>query len=284
VSLSQFKSQLRQMESRQRQAINNYNAAVRRFNTSIDNYNREARAHNTRVRTNQRRLQSEIRKLASRPTQLTTRVTYRVSVQELHTYFQRVDAAASRADWTADNHLVDLAELETANSVTLYNALNADQELASGDESVLRQSTLGRELSAVSADLAARWEGALFSLSVRNPEAARHFCTSSREILTTLLDTHAPDSQVRTVDPSCEMTEDGRVTRRSKIQFLLRRRGNAEPELVDFVTADIDNVITLFTAFNTGTHGTSGEYSIPQLAALKDRVEDAVQFLNRVAL
>lgn len=38
-----------------------------------------------------------------------------------------------------------------------------------------------------------RWKGALFSLSPTNPDAAQHFCTSAREVLTSMLDIAAPD-------------------------------------------------------------------------------------------
>jgi hypothetical protein len=41
----------------------------------------------------------------------------------------------------------------------------------------------------------------LFVLSPNNPDAARHFCTIAREVLTSLLDIAAPDSSVLASNP-----------------------------------------------------------------------------------
>jgi hypothetical protein len=48
------------------------------------------------------------------------------------------------------------------------------------------------------------------------------------------------------------------------------------------VDDDIDNVITLFDDFNSGTHGGAGCFDLAQLTAIKTRVEDAIQFLHRI--
>lgn len=58
-------------------------------------------------------------------------------------------------------------------------------------------------------DLVDRWTGALFSLSPRNPDAARHFCTSTREVLIAMIDHAAPDSGVTTADSECDRTDRG---------------------------------------------------------------------------
>jgi hypothetical protein len=48
------------------------------------------------------------------------------------------------------------------------------------------------------------------------------------------------------------------------------------------VDDDLENVIELFRDFNDGTHGSAGRFDLPQLAAIKKRVEDAILFLHRV--
>jgi len=58
--------------------------------------------------------------------------------------------------------------------------------------------------------------------------------------------------------------------------------GSPATELVEFVEADIDNLIDLFDDFNSGTHGESGRFPLSELAALKTRVEDAVKFVFQV--
>jgi Predicted pPIWI-associating nuclease len=125
-----------------------------------------------------------------------------------------------------------------------------------------------------------RWQGALFALNPANPDAARHFCTSSREILAYVLDIEAPDDAVLARYPNCQRTDKGRPTRRTKIQFCLERKTLAAPELVDFADADLENVSKLFGVFNDATHGSAGTFDLGQLASLKMRVEDAIRFLH----
>ncbi len=280
VTPSQLKSQLRQIEQRHRQAVSKYNNAVRR---TVNDYNREVRAHNSRVRANQHRLRNEIAKLNSRPVTVRRHVRYEASVQVLQSSFARVETASQRPSWRASDDLFDLTEGETANSVAVLNALSDSATVSHEvDDAELRASVIGDQLVSIDPDLHARWGGALYALSPQNPDAARHFCTSSREILTRILDTAAPDAEVLAANPTSETTRDGQVTRRARIEHCLRRRGNDEAELVDFVEDDLDDVIALFGDFNDGTHGSAGRYSLTQLGALKIRVEHAIQFLHRI--
>lgn len=105
--------------------------------------------------------------------------------------------------------------------------------------------------------------GSLFSLSPRNPDAARHFCTSAREVLIAMIDDAAPGSRVTEDDPSCNRTDRGGPTRRAKVGFLVRRKGIEEESIEDLIEEDIDNVLRLFHEFNSGTHGHAGRFTIP---------------------
>lgn len=279
---------LRQQEQKAKRAIQDYNRAVDKYNRevkrTVDDYNRQVRAHNTRVRANRQRLRSELQKLARQPTRSTrTHVTYRVSVEALQTSLVRLESAPARTAWgTVGDELFDLAEGETANSVQSLNALLEAPSVAEEDRPELRETSLEGELLEISPDLDQRWRGALFALNPKNPDAARHFCTSSREILVSVLDIEAPDDQVLVAIPNCPITDDGRPTRRAKIQFCLDRKAVAAPELVDFVEDDLENVTTLFGVFNKGTHGTAGRFDLDQLTSLKIRVEDAIRFMYRL--
>jgi hypothetical protein len=277
---------LRQAEAKQRRAIQDYNRAVDKYNRglkrSVDDYNREVRAHNARVRANRQRLRAELNKLARQPQgAMRAHVTYRVSVETLHSSFVRLESAPSRAEWgPAGDELFDLAEGEAANSVQSLNALLSPAVAV--DERAMRETTLRNELHELSPDLDARWRGALYALNPGNPDAARHFCTSSRELLVSVLDAEAPDDRVLEHLRDCPKTDEGRPTRRAKIQFCLERKALAAPELVDFVDEDLDNVATLFAVFNEATHGRAGKFDLDQLASLKLRVEDAIRFLHRI--
>lgn len=290
VSPSQLRNMIRQAEQKQRQAINKYNDAARKWNREVDKYNRESkravdtynrevRAHNARVRRNRQRLRSELSRLSSQTTR-TRYVTYRTSVESLHGAFVRVEAKADAG--VLGPQILDLTEGETANSVTVLNSLLDDAQAPVAEPNALRQTSLQGELSEISSDLDQRWRGALFALDPRNPDAARHFCASSREILARVIESEAPDEEVLRALPRCPRTQEGRPTRRARVQFFLHRKGLQDDDLEDFVERDLENVVALFNVFNEGTHGSAGTFTLGQLIAIKQRVEEAIRFLHNL--
>ena len=303
VTPAELQRLLRQQEQKRRQAVSKYNSAVRKFNTdmkravdqhnkavdqhntnaraakrAIDNYNREARAHNARVRTHQRRLADERARLASQPTVKRFSVV-RSSATELYQSFDRVDADIDAGVISAERaSLVDLAEGEAANSARLANALLGS---TSADAEV-EDSELTDELSSLSADLDSRWRGALYSLNPQNPDAARHFCTSAREVLVKMLDLKAPDDEVLRANPQCLKTDKGQPTRRAKINYLLATYGDDPSSLSEFIDADVNDVLNLFREFNDATHGTAGTFDLATLRVMRTRVEGAIRFVSRI--
>jgi hypothetical protein len=277
ISTSQFRSKLRQIESKlrqaqtkQRQAISNYNQAVRAYNT-------KARAHNARVRANRERLQRELQKLA-RSTAKPQYVTFRTSVETVQRSYVALERHADEHDFGEEfGRFLDLSEREAANSASVMNALQdeAQEDTADG----LQPSSIDHILTEISQDVQDRWNGALFSLNPRNPDAARHFCTSARELLTEMLEKFAQDEAVKAALPGCETTPQGKPTRRAKIRYFFHNHGIADDAITDFVEADMENVVQLFRVFNDGTHGSSGRFVHSQLLAIRARVENAVQFL-----
>lgn len=288
VTPSQFKTIVRQAQQKQKKAVDDYNREVRRVNAhnrrAVNDYNRQVRAHNDRVRSNRRRLLGELNRLNSRSARrATTRyVSYETSVRTLQRSFVRVEQASEQKRWTADDDLFEMAEGEAANSAEVLNALLDEPSAQRRDDARLRDTIITTELASISADLDARWKGALFALSPLNPDAARQFCTSAREIFISILDMTAPDSVVLAANSGVALTDDGRVQRREKIRFCLARSGQQGAELADFVDTDINNVMELFKAFNPATHGEAGRYDFTQLSAMKRRVEDAIRFLHRI--
>lgn len=209
-------------------------------------------------------------------------MTYRASVQSLTQTYTATEASLSGRTLTpAGRELLDLGSEEAANSAYLLNAMDGDGDL-DGDpsEDELREPSMQAELTTFGQDLVDRWTGALFSLSPRNPDAARHFCTSAREVLLAMIDVTAPDAQVAELDPACDRTDKGVPTRRAKVGFLLRRKGVVEQSIESLVEQDMDNVLSLFRDFNNGTHGHAGRFTITQLNALRLRVESAIAFIH----
>lgn len=297
VTLAQLQSMIRQAEARQRQAVNEYNAAVRSYNANvqravsqhnanvqraqraIDDYNRAAWEYNVRVKANRQRLQAEITRLSNQPVSAGFTII-RTSTISLHSAYRRVETDYDAGVLTSDaGSLVALAGTEAANSARIANILLGQPSEENLD---VEGTALTDELSSISSDLDMRWRGALYSLNPRNPDAARHFCASSREVIVQMIDLRAPDSLVFAAKPDCETTQTGQPLRREKINYLLARYGASQSSLGEFVDADVKDVMELFRLFNDGTHGSAGKFDLPSLRAIKSRVEGAIRFLSTV--
>ena len=96
------------------------------------------------------------------------------------------------------------------------------------------------------------------------------------------MDIAAPDFAVLQANAECDVTDQRMPTRRAKIRYLLSGKGIVNLTADQFVEADIDNAVSLFTMFNKGTHGVAGRLSIPRLSALRTRVEASIGFLNSI--
>lgn len=288
ISSSQLRSQLRQVQSKQRQAIQKYNQEVRRHNQkvkrAVDEYNREVRAHNARVQRNRQRIKNALARLQRTPVTQSYTVVLRTSTYVLNDAYVRLEQENRYAEDDPSYFLtMQLPQQEVANSLAVTNALLTGEMDDDEYHTDLQSTSITDELRKLSPDLHDRWHGALFSLNPRNPDAARHFCTSAREILTQILHVNAPDKSVFAVLSNCQTDSHGRPTRRARIQFLLHRKNLSDNALEDFIDKDINNVIELFDVFNQGTHGAAGKFDLPQLFTVKRRVEDAIIFMTGIA-
>lgn len=273
ISTSQLRSQLRRLESKQRTAINNYNRAIKNYNTQVRKINNE-------LRKNQQKIKSELSKLNS-GLRITT--TYSTSVRTLNVSYQRVTDNYEVLENTnsKQEQLYDLIEQENANNLVVANTLNNPNDTAEIEGS-LNDSMIGDKLKILSPDLNDRWNGALYSLNPKNPDATRHFCTSSREIFTDIFDNYAHDEEVFNMFPNCDKTERGNATRRWKIKYFLNKKGIELKGAEEFIDNDIDNILELYHILSDGTHGYAGRYTFIQLKAIKKRVEDGILFLCNI--
>lgn len=275
ISISQLKSQLRRLENKQRIAINNYNRAVR-------NYNTQARKVNNELRRNRQKIKNELNKLNS---SLRRTTTYTTSVRTLNASYQRVtyNYEVLPTANTRQEQLYNLIEQENANNLVVANTLDNPQDNVEIEVS-LNDSMIGDKLKVLSPDLNDRWNGALFSLNPKNPDATRHFCTSSREIFTDIFDNYAHDEEVFSMFPNCDKTERGNATRRWKIKYFLRKKGVELEGAEEFIDNDIENILELYHILSDGTHGNAGRYTFIQLKAIKKRVEDGILFLCNIVV
>ena len=268
LSLSQIRSKIRQAQTKQRQAIQKWNSAVRTYDNKV-------RSYNARVRANQSRLRSAVQSLSTRTITVRYR-SFHTSAAALYSAYERLDNS------DADPFLSDLAERDTANSVTLLNTLLGDSSHDRVGDVELTSTKLSESLSRYPTDMQDRWSGAIFALNPRNPDSARHFCTSAREILADILNTEAPDPEVLSWFLDCDVTEQGTPTRRAKIHYCLDRSGLNDGALENFIEVNINDLSVLFKDLNTGAHGPAGRFSLPQLTAIKTRVEDSIDFICEI--
>lgn len=294
---SQFSSHLRELEAKRRQAIQKAQHELRQYEQklnreiqqrnqaykrAIDQYNRDVRAYNRQVETNRQRIRHALQQL-SRVNVTTHCTVLHSSTHALNEAYVRLQQQPRMAGAAGEyDSLLGYAEHENANSLGVTNALlgGAPEHPPAEDELSVTAITL--ELSRIQLDLDSRWHGAVYALNPRNPDAARHFCTSSREIITTILHLKASDADILAHNPGCEKDQNGRPTRRSRIHHCLKRKGLAIDALEDFVEQDIKNVIDLFDVLSAGTHGRAGKYGFTELVPIKQRVEDAILFLAKI--
>ncbi len=263
--------------------IDQYNREVRRVNDankrSVDNYNNQVRQFNNNQRQN---LERAIRSFnQTRLVTYKTTIVYQSSVKTLGTRYTELEDYNHSHHISNSQLLIDYPVQETNNSVQLFNSLSGSDQGDYLEPRTLQLTEVEGKLYNVSAELGKRWEGAIFSLNPSNPDAARHFCTSVREVFIQLFDIKAPDISVLKKLPNCVL-RNGKPTRREKIRYLLSMQSIINQPMVAFVDADVEDLMTLFQTLNDGTHGSAGTFTVQQLLKLKKRAEDAILFITEL--
>lgn len=257
-----------------KRVVDTYNREVRQNNqkrqAAITKYNKAVRSYNDQVRRDRQRSLSALRALTT-----ARYAEVRDSSFDLNERYDLIESVRS-----ANEDILVAAERESSNSAAVAYALNADGSVLEESE---QDTGILDYLAELSQDLCDRWRGALFALNPANADAARHFCTSVREIFTEILNRWAEDQDVITADPNCEKTQQGTPSRRAKIRFLLKQKGADSTEMLGFVEKDIDDILQLFPVFNKATHGVAGTLTFASLKALKQRVEGGIMFLATIA-
>ncbi|ORE90118.1 hypothetical protein ATO13_23601 [Stappia sp. 22II-S9-Z10] len=261
------------VEDRKR-AVREYNRNVQ---SAVTKYNQAVRAHNVQVKRDAAQRKRQIEQLLRAASPRYVEVTR--STAELTQRFEAIDSASGLSSGIAS--LLELSEREADNSVSVAQALESDEPVAPDE---MPDTGILEYLAGFSQDLCDRWKGAMFALNPANTDAARHFCTSVREIFTEILERWASNADVLEDDPDCDRTPNGTPSRRAKIRYLLRQKGADSPEMLGFVEQDIDDVLGLFKVFNEATHGAAGKHSFTKLQLIRQRVEGGIMFLAAVAL
>lgn len=151
------------------------------------------------------------------------------------------------------------------------------EELASETEDSLRA-----QLLSLNADLIRLWEGAISALKSDNPDRARHFATSLRELLTHVMHQLSPDGEIKKWNPDPQLYDKNRPTRRARLLFICRNINHGP--FSDFVEKDVEAVLAFVQLFQQGTHAIAIPYTENQLLALKAKMEGVIRFLISIAL
>lgn len=281
-STSQFKSQLnsqmRRIESQYRQTVNR---EMRKFtsdvNRAVSKCNSAIRQYNSSVRRNQQIASRELRKLQSYSTSNTS---YTISLHAMQQHYSQIGAVYYEGvEVTLEQErILDLIEQEQANGIITANVIENNVMPEENTEDI----EIGNKLALVSQDLLFRWQGAVFSLNPQNPDASRHFCTSTRELFTDFIELKAPDREVFAYNPNAEKTKQGNATRKEKIRYMMRHF-NFQNCVVDFADSNIENILQLFFELSGGTHGKAGKYDMTKLLQVKKRVEQGINFLCEIS-
>lgn len=278
-NMSQFKSQIRQAQHKAERQLKQIQRDTERkmrneINKAVNQYNRE-------VRRNQQKIQSELRKLSNSSK---TKTIYTISVKTLNNSYNTVVENYDEVNSNAkEKEFFNFIESENANSLSVANAIE-NPELAENIDVELQDNGIGDKLKSLSTDLNNRWIGALFSLNPNNPDATRHFCTSTREIFTDIFEKYALDKDVFAIFPNCDKTDRGNATRKSKIKYFLYKKGIDLTNADEFIDNDIENILQLYHTLSDGTHGEAGRYTMIQLKLIKKRVEDGINFLCEIVV
>lgn len=265
-NMSQFKSQINKIQREAKRAEN-------QFKQSVNNYNRAVRQYNSNVRNAQNKIQRELNRMQST---YTIKTNYSISTRVVHDVYTKVSNSYNNGN--IDENIFNAIENEDANNLELSNVVLNNCEVENSNVEI-EESNISAKLIKISTDLENRWKGALFSLNPNNPEAARHFCTSTREILKVLIDDGIKDKDVVAINPECERTNNGTPTRKEKIKYAMNKKGINDELIIEFTNSNIENTVSLINELSNGTHGHANKYSLNQLKSFKKRFEDSINFV-----
>ncbi len=125
------------------------------------------------------------------------------------------------------------------------------------------------------------YEGARDALSGTNPDRARHFLSSQRELWNHLLRIIVPDEQVQEWIPKDgkDLLHEGKPTRKARILYLCRDL-NHDP-LTEFVVCDTDALVTFISLFNR-VHQLEPKLLDLQLRALQLRSDSWLTYILQI--
>lgn len=189
--------------------------------------------------------------------------------------------------------ICELSALEVLNSAEVLESVSAAQtevEVNQREDETEDQESFNTKISGQQAafaqllttinsqDLFHIWEGANIALnSIDNPDYARHFASSLRELFTQILHRLSPDDEIRKWTRDENHFHSGRPTRRARLLYICR--GINGDKFSDFVKKDIDSTLALVDLFNSATHEPVSPFTHNQLETMLTKMGGTINFL-----
>ena len=159
--------------------------------------------------------------------------------------------------------------------------LQRTRESAREDIQRRTESRLETMLNKIDPRLQRLWLGAHIAAASENPDRIRHACVSVRELMTHVLHTLAPDTEIFQWTSDPRRFNNGRPTRETRLLYICQPV--AVGALSDYVAAEIKSVLALGNVFQKGTHGIGVEFSPLQLQLVFSRIEGALCSLIEIS-
>jgi Predicted pPIWI-associating nuclease len=144
------------------------------------------------------------------------------------------------------------------------------------EEAAANQDRLVTMLAELNADFPSMLLGARAAVEAKPPDYVRHFAASLRELFTHVMQTLAPDDQVKSWTKDPKDYHNGRPTRKTRLRFIIQ---DLPLNFGGFLSADVDAVLEFIDSFQKGTHAVRPSFTPDQVLELGTRMEGLLRFL-----
>jgi len=139
--------------------------------------------------------------------------------------------------------------------------------------------TFAEFLPIIHSNLFRVWQGAIEALRSNNPDKARHFAVSMRELFREVMHRLAPNDAVHewSTNPTTDFDDQGNPTRGGRIRYIFRNVSQAP--LSEFAKQNIRTVLTFVDALQPETHLIESRLDEKQSLALRNYAETSLQLI-----
>ncbi|MFA5340007.1 MAG: hypothetical protein WC317_07685 [Candidatus Omnitrophota bacterium] len=181
----------------------------------------------------------------------------------------------------------------TVPSVELYSTVKLPEFITKVKEELPEEKAIQFEISNKSEKLESLLEeideglltpyyGMIETLSTKNADRTRHFCSSARELFTHVLHSLSHDKEFFNWDKTGKYVEKGKPTRAGRIQYICKNI-KSSTEFADFIGKDIKSKLAFLDVMQKGTHELNSDFDITQLKAIKIILECTLVSMIEIA-